>query len=561
MRSMTVTDTLESARAALDRGEWVVAAEAFRRALAENEAPEALEGLGTALWWVDDQNNVLEARERAYRLYRTAGDARSAARIATALAIDYADFRQDMAVCSGWLQRAERLLGEVETSPEHGWYELYHGFISLMFENDIAAAWRHQEMAAGLGQRLGVLDIQMMSIALEGLIQIREGKIADGMRHLDEAMTAAVGGEMSDLAAIGMTCCSLIYACEAVADYDRAGQWCDRAREFCRRLGLDLFFAICRNYYATVLIWKGDWAEAEVELVAAMRAMEGMRPDYLRESLAKLGELRRRQGRTEEAESLLMRAEPHRLALIGRAALALDRADPQSAIDLLDRSLRRIGEEDQAERVFSLDLMIRAYLSLGESSAVQAALDDLESTARKAGTQPLRATANATRGAVEMAHGDIDAARRCFEDAIDDFEAMGADFDAARVRLSLAGALRQQGRDASALEQAMIAQTTFKRLGAQLYADAASAVLADLSRGLGAPPQASQLPYGLTPREAEVLWLIAAGKTNQEIAEELVLSIRTVERHISTVYEKLQLTGRAARASAAAIAAQLRSTT
>jgi DNA-binding NarL/FixJ family response regulator len=129
------------------------------------------------------------------------------------------------------------------------------------------------------------------------------------------------------------------------------------------------------------------------------------------------------------------------------------------------------------------------------------------------------------------------------------------------VRLSLAGALRQQGRDASALEQAMIAQTTFKRLGAQLYADAASAVLADLSRGLGAPPQASQLPYGLTPREAEVLWLIAAGKTNQEIAEELVLSIRTVERHISTVYEKLQLTGRAARASAAAIAAQLRSTT
>jgi DNA-binding CsgD family transcriptional regulator len=69
------------------------------------------------------------------------------------------------------------------------------------------------------------------------------------------------------------------------------------------------------------------------------------------------------------------------------------------------------------------------------------------------------------------------------------------------------------------------------------------------------------LPHDLTPREAEVLWLIAAGKTNQEIADVLVLSIRTVERHISTVYEKLHLRGRAARASAAAIAVNLRANT
>jgi DNA-binding NarL/FixJ family response regulator len=111
------------------------------------------------------------------------------------------------------------------------------------------------------------------------------------------------------------------------------------------------------------------------------------------------------------------------------------------------------------------------------------------------------------------------------------------------------------------MHQAMLAQTAFAQLGAALYRDHAAAIVSRLSSDLGAPPADAVLPYGLTPREAEVLWLIAAGKTNQDIARDLVLSVRTVERHISTVYEKLGLHGRAARASAAAIAVGLRANT
>jgi ATP/maltotriose-dependent transcriptional regulator MalT len=321
---------------------------------------------------------------------------------------------------------------------------------------------------------------------------------------------------------------------------------------------MDLFFAICRNYYATVLIWKGAWDEAEAELDAVTKVLQDGRPDYLREALAKLGELRRRQGRLEEAESLLMRAEPHRLALAGRAALALDRGDSATAIDLLERTLRRIGEEDQAERVFCLELLIRAHLLLGDVPAAEAALAELDAQAHMVRTQPLLATASAARAALHDTRGEAEAARRSLEDALDLFEATEADFDAARVRLLLAGVLRGLKRESAAVEQAMMAQTTFKRLGAQLYVERAGTLLGELSGGLRAPPPASQLPLGLTPREAEVLWLIAAGKTNQEIADDLVLSIRTVERHISSIYEKLQLTGRAARASAAALAVGLR---
>jgi LuxR family maltose regulon positive regulatory protein len=554
-------DWLSQGTTLLGRGEWAGAAGAFRRALELDETPQALEGLGTALWWQDDQQPVLEARERAFRRYRAANDLRSAARLATYLGMDYVDYRGDLAVANGWLHRAERLLEHVDPAPEHGWLNIYRGFITLMFENDIAASRRCQRSASEIGARLGVIDIEMMSVALEGLILIREGKVAHGMRRLDEAMTAAVGGEMSDLAAIGMTCCSLIYACEAVADYDRAAQWCRRALEFCRRQGLDLMFAICRNYYATVLIWKGDWQQAEAELAAVAKTMEASRPDYLRESLAKLGELRRRQGRDDEAKALFTQAEPHRLAFIGHGALALDHDDPANAIDHLSHALRRTGNEDQAERVFTLDLLTRACLRLGRQEEAEAYLATLENEANAVATEPLRATAAATRGFHCFQAGDLVAARSRLEDAIDLFETTGARFEAARVRLDLADVLHGLGREAAALEQTMIARDAFRRLGAARYDGLAGERIARFSRDLGAPPNVGSLPNNLTPREAEVLWQIAAGKTNQEIADELVLSVRTVERHISTIYEKLNLRGRAARASAAAIAVGLRSNT
>src|SRR5690606_21908750 len=142
------------------------------------------------------------------------------------------------------------------------------------------------------------------------------------------------------------------------------------------------------------------------------------------------------------------------------------------------------------------------------------------------------ATVMAARGAIQFANSDPEAARACFEDAIDIFLSCEATFDAARVRLDYATLLERLARPAAAIQQAMLAQAAFAQLGAALYRDRASALIARLSGNIGAPPADSPIPYGLTPREAEVLWLIAAGRTNQDIALELVLSVRTVERHI-----------------------------
>jgi DNA-binding NarL/FixJ family response regulator len=557
---LQANDFLKQGREALARGDWASARDALLQAVTLQGTPEALEDLGTAFWWLDDQSNVLETRENAFRHYRMRGDNRSAARLATLLSIDYVDYREDFAVASGWMQRAESLLEGIPAREEHAWWQIYAALKALMFDNDLALARARRDEAARLAREVNNLDVEMMAIALEGLLLIRDGRFSDGMLRIDEAMAAALGGEMSDLPAIGNTSCFLIYACEAVADYDRAAQWCERAREFCRRMGMDAFFAICRNYYATVLIWKGAWAEAESELSAALREMEVARPAYAKESLAKLGELRRKQGRLDEAERLFQESDPHRLSLMGRAALALDRCDPETALDFLERQIRRIGEEDVGERAFALALRLRAQLMNGDTDAATDSLAELETAVSLVGTQPLRATANAAQGALAQALGQLDRAKLHYEDAVDLFEASEAEFDAARLRLELAGILRDLGRHAAAMEQAIMAQGVFKRLGASLYGERASRLVADVASSMGKPPS-GPLPHDLTPREAEILWLIAEGKTNQEIAEGLVLSIRTVERHISTVYEKLNLHGRAARASAAAIAVNLRANT
>ncbi len=269
MRVESEKERLEVGREALKKGEWQRARVLFDEAVAAEASPEALEGLAEACWWQHDEAATFDARERAYNLYRTRGDRPAAARMATWLGTDSLEFRGEPAVANGWLQRAHRLLEGLEDTPEHAWLTLWEANLALMLRNDTLASRELATKAAAAGRTLGLIDLEMLALAIEGLALVGEGEISEGMRRLDEAATAAVAGEMTDRNAVWTTLCSVMTACDRIRDYDRAVQWSSRAKSLSQKWGFEALFTPCRPPYASVLMWRGEWDEAEQQLVTA----------------------------------------------------------------------------------------------------------------------------------------------------------------------------------------------------------------------------------------------------------------------------------------------------
>lgn len=557
----TPDDFLSAGYENLARGAWGEARAFFEASLRTEEIPEALEGLGLAAWWLDDAATIFNARERAYQLYRQNGDDQSAARLAIYLAYDYFSFRGEYAIANGWFQRAHRLLDGMDLVPEQVLLATYEGVMALVLNNDTATAQKLGAQAATAGRTLGVVDLEMLGLALEGLARVCAGDIAEGMRCLDESTTAAVSGEMTDPDACASACCFLINACERVRDYDRAAQWCIYVQELAKRWSYSLMFSTCRTQYAGILIWRGEWTEAEAMLVEATENLVTSRPAEAADGIVRLADLRRRQGRIDEAAKLLAQAESHpfrmlgaHLALLGRANLAFDQGDAETATDLVERFLRNLPPENRLDRSAALELLALSQIERGAVEQAVQTCAELQSIASAVPTQPLRAAATYIEGAVAAAHGDYETARRRFEDAVDLYMRSSAPFETALARLGMARALLSLGRIQAARQEAHKAREALRKLGANREAERAAA----LFRKIESAPQGQIALYldtaNLTPREIDILRLIAAGKSNQEIAAFLVLSVRTVERHISNIYSKIGASGPIARATATAYA-------
>jgi LuxR family transcriptional regulator, maltose regulon positive regulatory protein len=548
---------VQRGRDALARGAWKEAHSAFQAALQQTRNPEALEGLGSACWWLDDGAGVFEAREEAYRLYRERGDRAAAARIALSLYWDYRAFRGDAAVSNGWLQRAERLLEGLDETREHGWLRYRKAQAALFGDHDPAAAREHAAACRAIGRAQDWVDLEVGALALEGLAYVTEGDPAAGQRCLDEAMTASVGGDVTDLMIIGTAGCHVIAAYERTHDYDRAAQWCERLKEFSARWRIRPLFAVCRTLYAGICLTRGTWGDAEAELISAASELAASHPAGVPEALARLGELRRRQGRVDEAAALFADAGPHPLAVLGRAALAFDQDRPLEARELIDRYLRRVPPRDCTGRVAVLDLLVRATSALSDRAAAAVAAEELRATATKLATDPIRAMTASSSGVLALADADWDGARTAFEDAIDFFTRDGMPFEAAHAKLDRGRALEGAGRRSDARVDALAAARIFETIGAAGAAERATEVCSRLDSDPVGSDRTAHRALGpgldrLTVREREVLRLVSDGLSNQAIAKRLGLSEHTVHRHVSNILTKLDLPSRAAAAVAAA---------
>ena len=530
--------TLADAHSALSAGSWELAMSLFGDVGRTTGDARAFEGQAQAAWWLDDADRSIGARSAAYRRFRDLGDDLGAGRAATALAWDSQLFGQGDAVAMGWLRRAHDLLDPLEESVEHGWLAVREAELALSVQHDPGRACAAAERAAMLGRRTHAPDLVIVALALEGLARTSQGDLEAGMPLLDAAVAAATSGEVSDLMWLGKVCCWLIAACQESLDLGRARDWCLRVEALCRERDLAPLFNVCRITHAGIQIARGTWDDAERELDEAMERMDHSHRTSRLGAVVSLGELRRRQGRVEEAEALFRQAEFAPGAVIGRALIRRDDGDAAGACRALEELLASVPEDNRLARASVLAPLVEVAVAAQRQDLARTTAAELRATAVAVGTDALLASA----ARADAVLSEPPQAAALAREAVRLFQAADLGYDEAGARLVLAQALEQLDDDAAAREQVDRACDSFGELGAAVMLAKASAMRAAL---------AADHQRVLTTRESQVLGLVAEGLSTAAIAQALTLSPHTVHRHVANILTKLDQTSRAGAVAAA----------
>jgi ATP/maltotriose-dependent transcriptional regulator MalT len=531
---MSAEQVLERGGVALSAGRWEEARDAFGAAVAEQETAEALDGLAEALWWLGEPRRSVRCRERAFVRFREHGDVERAGRAAVRLSIDYLVQLGNDAAARGWLSRAERISQDADPNPLQGWLWLMHGFLAEDPQRARALFVRALEWARTAGDR----DVELVALSDLGHALVAAGSNEEGMRLLDEAMAGTLGGEYRRLDTVVYASCNMLAACQLTGDLGRATQWCQAADAFMQDYACPFLFARCRVHYGSVLVGRGRWDQAESELQAALALAEDAGPGPRIEALARLADLRVRQGRVEEAEALVAGLDDPGAAGLPAIAIRLARGEHDVAVALLQRRAAQV-EAQPLEIAATLAMLVDAQLAAGDVAAARASalrLHDLGDDTGQAAALDAVASAH-----LAAACGDAEQAISDLERALAHLGRLDLPLESARVRLELARAIASE-QPALAIAEAESALETFDRLGARPDVDAATAFL----RSLGATGRRARTPSGpLTRREQEVLDLVGLGLTNPEIAARLFISRKTAGHHVSSILAKLGLRNRA----------------
>lgn len=533
----TTAEALDRGRDAFRRKAWATASDEFTAAAEQSPLDAAdLEASAAAAYLAGRDDDSAAALEQAHHEYLRQGDPASAARCGFWLALALI-LRGEMARGGGWVARSQRLVEENKLDgPERGYLMLPAAFATL-FDGGAAAAYAIFEQAAEIGVRHGEHDLVALGRHGQGQALIARGDIAQGAALLDEVMTAIATGEVGPIPS-GLIYCAVIETCHHIYDFRRAREWTVALNNWCAaQPELVPYRGQCLVHRSEVMQQAGDWPDAMEEArLACQRLSTPTVQPALGGAMYQLAELHRLCGEPTEAEECYRQASE--CGHYPQPGLALLRA-AQGKVDAAAAAIRSaVGEvTDPLDRTRILSAYVEIALVNGDVGAAHSAADELTVIAKDVDALPLLAMSAHARGAVLLAEGDPKAALDALREAGERWRSLQARYDGARTRVLVGLARRALGDDDTAQLELDGARTVFVALGAAPDVER-------LDRLVGRPREGGA--GDLSPRELEVLRLVATGRTNSAIAGELVLSEKTVARHVSNIFAKLGLSSRSA---------------
>lgn len=534
-RSDRACSELDRGREAYAARAWAEAYGALRSAAASRSlGPADLERLAVSALLTGDEAGGEEAWAQAYQGFLDAGEPAAAARCAIWLGMHLGS-NGEPARAGGWLARAGRLLDEAGLDCVERGYLLIPVGIRALQEGRAADGRRVFDQAAAIAERFGDTQLSNMARHGRGRSLLKLGDLDGGMALLDEGMLAVTAGEVSPLVA-GNLYCSMIDACSEVLDLRRAHEWtgvltrwCEAQPELVPQRG------ICLVHRSRILQMHGQWPDAiEAAQEACERLSQVMNHFVTGSAFYQRGELCRLRGDEQAAEEAFREAS--RWGRDPQPGLALLRS-AQGRIEQAAAAVRRLLADTAAPlaRAAILPACVEVLLAAGDPRGASAAAEELSGIAAKSGNPLVEAMAAQSSGAVLIASGQAGTATAVLRRAVALWHEVGSPFEAARTRALLGQACRVLGDEETA-------QMEFDAAREVLESLAAAPELARLN-ALAAP--AKMAAGGLTGRELEVLRLVATGMKNRAIASELVISEKTVARHVSNIFTKLSLSSRA----------------
>lgn len=526
---------LETGREQHARQEWGEAYAALRDADSAGELDAAdLARLAISAYLSGHDAEACDAWARAHRAHTAAAEVVAAMRCAVWLGAVHLMLGQP-GHAHGWLARVRNAAaGSDAGSLAAGYVEQAAG-LEALFSGDPAAAVGPLDAGARAGQRHGDADLAALGRLGCGQALIMTGRVAEGVPMLDEAMVAVSAGEVSPVAA-GLIYCAVIEMCREVFELRRAQEWTAALTDWCAaQPSIVPYRGQCLVHRAELSQLRGAWTAASAEAEEATQRLRAPPHPALGAALYQQAELHRLRGERRAAELAYRQAsDAGHGAQPGLALLRLAQGRIATAATAISRALAE--PRLPADRARLLAARVEILLAGHDVDGARAAADELGEISGALASPPLlAAAANDATGAVLLAAGEPHAALPPLREAWTIWHELDAPYHAACTRVQSALACRRLGDDDTATMELDAARQVFARLGA-----APDVARVDALRGGRGGPS------GLTAREIEVLGLIAKGGTNREIAAALVISEKTVARHVHNILTKLGVASRAA---------------